>query len=213
MTELKPGGLTEAIIVFNLLPATYADPTWIDAPAPWRARLQHLQSPSARAALSEWLLQRLGVANCHDFDFGDVEKAMFLLGPQELQALAAKVGLLRYRDALRCRIGGGLFARLASEVGAETVQQGLAGLPPAASLPPPDAEFDIDQKHLLPQLVAAGAPWLLGFLRPAWHAVAMRARLKFSRELAAQPPVPLEGVERDAALAYLKMHLLKKESV
>lgn len=206
-------GTQEAIIVFNLLPATYADPTWIDVPAPWRERLTQLKSPAARQALSDWLLARLEVADCHDFDFSAIEKAMFLLGPAELQSLAAKVGLLRHRETLRRMIAGGILARLGKELGPEAVREGVATLPMPESLPPPDAVFDENEECLKPQLVAAGAPWLLGFLRPGWHAVAMRARLKFSRELAAQPPVPLEGDMRDSALSYLKTHLLKRESL
>jgi hypothetical protein len=152
------------------------------------------------------------VAHSYDFDFADIEKAMFLLGPEELQALAAKVGLLRHRETLRRMIAGGILGRLGKELGAPAVQEGLVTLPMHDSLPPPDAVFDQNEEWLMPQLVAAGAPWLLGFLRPAWHAVAMRARLKFSRELAAQPPVLLDGDRRDSALRYLKTHLLKKES-
>lgn len=213
MTQLRANGLQEAIIVFNLLPATYADPSWIDAPAPWRMRLAALQAPAARTALSDWLLARLGVADCVDFDFSDIEKAMFLMPPQDLQALAAKVGLLRHRHALKRMIAGGILGRLGKELGTPALQDGLVDLPLPDSLPPPDAVFDPQQEHLRPQLVAAGAPWLLGFLQPGWHAVAMRARLKFSRELAAQPPVPLEGETRHAALRYLKTYLLKRESL
>lgn len=213
MTQLMSGGMQEAIIVFNLLPATYADPSWIDVPSPWRERLAGLQSPAARAALSDWLLDRLGVADCVDFDFPEVEKAMFLMAPRDLQTLAATVGLLRHRATLKRMIAGGVLARLGKELGARSLQDGLVNLPLPDSLPPPDAAFDQNEESLMPQLVAAGAPWLLGFLRPAWHAVAMRARLKFSRELAAQPPVPLDGEMRESALRYLKVHLLKKEAV
>lgn len=213
MAQLQAAGLQEAIIVFNLLPGSYADPSWIDAPPAWRDRLASLQSPAARATLSDWLLARHGLDGLYDFEFSEVEKVMFLMAPTDLQLLSAKAGLLRHRDGLRRMIAGGTMARLAQEVGADAVQEGLAGLPTADFLPPPEHPLDLGAERLFPQLVEAGLPWLLGFLKPSWGAVEKRVRLKFPRALAAMQPLEQDEVALDIGLHYLKVHLLKREAL
>jgi hypothetical protein len=210
MSPVKSNGMNEAVIVFNLLPATYADASWIDVPTLWRDRLQRLESQAARMALSDWLLAQQGMANCYDFDFAPFEKALFLQSPPELKKLAAMVGLLRHRESLRRMIAGGTLARLAEELGAESFEWGLMKLPTQDFLPPPEASLDRSAERLLPQLVADGAPCLLGLLRPAWRAVAVRARLKFSRAIAGRPPVTFDDGARQASLVYLKTHMLKE---
>jgi len=212
MNPAFSGGLQEAAIVFNLLPATYAHPSWFDVPAPLDERLATLQSPAARAAASDWLLTRYGAAARWDFDFAPLDKALFLLSPGELQKLAARIGVLRHRAVLRCAIGGGVLARLGGQLGATALQAILAGPPAPASLPLADEALDLDAPDLLPQLVEAGLPWLFAFLRPEWEAVTVRAQMKFPRSMLPQPKLTLEEDEREFGLAFLQTQLLAQEA-
>lgn len=210
MLPVQSSGIHEAIIVFNLLPATYVDPSWIEAPQPWRDRLVQLRSPGARSVLSNWLLTQHGLSECYDFDFSSIEKTLFLQGRRELQMLAAAIGVLRHRDALRRMITGGTLARLGEELGAASLHRWLVELPSPDFLPSPETSIDRCAERLLPQFIASGAPCLLGLLKPAWHAVTARARFKFPRELAVLPSVVLNGAAHAASLSYLKTHLLNE---
>jgi hypothetical protein len=210
MFQVQSSGIHEAILVFNLLPATYVDPSWIDAPPVWRTRLAQLQSTGGQRALSDWLLAQHHLAGCYDFDFSPLEKALFLQGPLELQRLAAVIGVVRHRESLRRMIGGGTLARLGKELGAELLDKGLVRLPPMDWIVAPDSGIDRDAERLLPQLLASGTPWLLGVLQPSWRAVAARARLKFPRELASRPPLVLQDSARSKSIEYLKKHFLSE---
>lgn len=212
MAQLRSSGIREAIIVFNLLPATYADPSWIDAYAPWHDRLANLKSPVARSVLSQWLLARNGLADCYDFEFREAEKALFLLDARELKLLCAKIGMMRHRQALRRMISGGVLAQLGKEVGEGQLREALVMLPIPESLPPPDADFLHASQQLMPQLIASGLPWVLALLRPEWRAVSLRARLKFGREHAGVHPLSWTDDERASALQYLDTYLLKRMS-
>jgi hypothetical protein len=210
MFQAMSSGIHEAILVFNLLPATYADPSWIDAPAPWRERLAQLQSPGARQVLSDWLLQQNGIAGRYDFDFTHVEKALFLQDPRDLRRLAVTIGVMRHRSVLRRMITGGTLARLGQEIGTETLETGLVRLPALECLSAPDADLDCAVPQLLPQLLASGMSWLLGLLDPAWREVSMRARFKFPRSLATTPPMRLDVEARTMSVSYVKRHFMKE---
>lgn len=206
-------GVQEAALVFNLLPATYVDPSWIEVPHPWRDRLTRLRAPAARQILSKHLLVQHGVDGCYDFDFSSVEKAVFLQSPRELHALAALAGLLHHRESLRRMVSGGVLARLATELGAATVERALVNLPAPDFLPPPETDMDRGAEALRPQLVASGASWLFGLLLPDWRAVAVRARLKFCREAVSRAPLVLDAAARASSVRYLQEHLLAGEAL
>lgn len=210
MLRTPISGMTEAIMVFNFLPATYTDPSWIDAPDPWRNRLARLKAPAARQVLSEWLLEQHGVADSFDFDFSSIEKALFLQDAGGLQRLAAIVGLLRQRADVRKMAAGGVLPRLASELGNDSLGWVLARLPEADFLPPSAYGIDYDEKALMPQFAACGIPCLLGLVMPQSHAVAVRARLKFPRHLLYQPAIVFSQEAREAFIAYLKAHVFKE---
>jgi hypothetical protein len=210
MFQVKSSGMYEAVIAFNLLPATYADASWIDAPLPWRERLTRLRSPGAQFALSEWLLARNNLSGVFDFDFSGIEKTMFLQRPQDLLKLAATLGLLRHRETLRMMIAGGTLARLAREIGAATLERVLVDLPSPEFLPPAEDGIDRAAELLLPQFVASGVAILLGMLEPECRAVRVRAQFKFPRHLVPHCPTLLVEEQRLAAIAYLKTYLLKE---
>lgn len=206
-------GMGEAIMVFNYLPATYVDPSWIDAPAPWCDRLAGLKAPVARQVLSDWLLARHGVADKFDFDFSCIEKALFLQEPGDLLRLAATIGLLRQRGEVRKMAAGGVLPRLAAELGCGSVDWVLARLPDAGFLPPCSYGIDYDAAELMPQFAACGIPCLMGLVLPQSEAVATRARMKFARHLLYQPAIVFAQDAREAFAAYLKAHVFEEGSL
>jgi len=210
MFQVKSSGMYEAVIAFNLLPATYVDASWIDAPVPWSDRLACLRSPGAQFALSEWLMAKNGLSGVFDFNFTCIEKIMFLQRSQDLLLLAATLGLLRHRETLRLMIAGGTLARLAQEVGGTVMERVLVDLPSPEFLPPAESGIDRGAERMLPQFVASGVSILLGMLEPECRAVRVRAQFKFPRHLVPQHPTLLVSQQRDAAITYLKTYLLKE---
>lgn len=210
MFQVQSSGIYEAVIAFNLLPATYVDASWIDAPAPWCDRLTRLRSPGAQFALSEWLLAQNDLQGVYDFEFSSIEKKMFLQRPQDLLQLAATLGLLRRRETLRMMIAGGTLARLAQEIGGTTLERVLVDLPAPEFMPPEANGIDRGAERLLPQFVASGVSILLGMLEPECRAVRIRAQFKFPRHLVPSHPAPLVGEQREAAIGYLKTYVLKE---
>ena len=206
-------GMTEAVMVFNFLPATYVDPSWIDAPEPWRDRLACLKAPAARQVLSDWLLAQHGVAGDFDFDFSCIEKALFLQDAGDLLRLAALMGLLRQRGEVRKMAAGGILPRLDTELGNDSLAWVLARLPDADFLPPSEYAIDYDEKPLMPQFAACGIPCLVGLVMPQSRAVAVRARLKFARHLLYQPAIVFPQDAREAFITYLKAHVFKERAL
>ena len=211
MFQIKSSGIHEAVIAFNLMPATYVHASWVDVPDAWRERLLRVRSPGAQFALSEWLLAQHQLSGVLDFDFSCMEKNLFLQRPQELLQLAGKLGLLRHRETLRLMIAGGTLARVAQEIGGTTLERLLVDLPAPAFLPPPTRAIDRAAGALLPQFIESGASILLGMLPPDCRAVRIRAQFKFPRHLVAQPPSLLCNEQREAAVRYLKTYLLKEK--
>lgn len=210
MLKTTIDGMSEAIMVFNFLPATYADPSWIDAPEPWRTRLLGLRSAAARQVLSDWLLAKIDAIECFDFDFSQIQKAIFLQERSALLRLAAVIGLLRHRDEVRKLAAGGVLSRLAGEFGGDSLEWVLVRLPDTDCLPSATYDIDYCADTLIPQFAASGISYLLGLLPLESRAVIGRARLKFPRALLFQPPTMLLESERKSGIVYLKRHVFKE---
>jgi hypothetical protein len=206
MTHYAPTTSRE-VFRFNFLPATYAHPSWYDATEGTQTKLQQLRSAVAQHTLSQWLLQRYGLRECTDFDFGPEtgEKSLCLREPQWLHRLALLIGVLRRRENLLHRIGDDTWRRLAQQLGQQTVREALAVWP----LPPIVAEpEECSADTLIPSLFESGVRWLFGWLEPFGSAVTGRTRFKFAHALAQQETVVVEDTSREATRDYLQSFIM-----
>ncbi|MCW7542113.1 Yop proteins translocation protein K [Aquabacterium sp. A7-Y] len=146
-TPLVEDRLFDLQLKFNLLPALYAHPSWIDrltvdalgSPAPslkpvvWRP-----VSAFATRRLSVRLLDAHGINGLVDFDFSDRGKRLALLGGEQLVEVAALTSAVVLRDRLRTLVRAEQVAHLQRTMGAPVhgfalrwQGQGGPELPPA----------------------------------------------------------------------------------
>jgi len=192
-------GLFDLQLKFNLLPATYAHPSWSENSSyllPEGGPAFNRRSPFwirrwSAVLLGEWELDRQ-----FDFDFSDPGKRLALLDPQTLARIGGFAAALLVRDQLLRVIRGADVVSLRRTLGSEPYQYALSRERPLAAMDLPS------------ELCRLSAPWpepdvwhlriltvVFSALPSSAAGVIERLRLKFPRNWTGSPTLPLPVTE------------------
>ncbi|MCC5811367.1 MAG: SctK family type III secretion system sorting platform protein [Ectothiorhodospiraceae bacterium] len=170
-------------VQFNLLPATYADPSWLQLldPAGSPGTLERTP-PSAFWAkrLSRRLLEAWDLDRMYDFDFADPGKRVALMEPPALTEASLLTAAVLVRSSLRTIVHGPTVAQLHEALGANAHRIALSWEIPTPELPRVFTELPAETPD--PEQWARHAMALAAeVIPPAATGVSARMRFKFPR--------------------------------
>jgi len=196
--ELASSRWVQALLRFNLSPASYADPSWLPR---WAADA----SPAVLDALSIELLRDRGLDTEFDWRMPEGPARLFMLAPRELAALSVAVGVAAHRDSLRQVVLKPRLGALRSTLGnaLDTLWLAVAEAVPRSGRPLSICWEPLDAPGLRHELRCEGLRQLLRLVNaqdPSQKAAASRAVLCAPRGLESHPLPHLPA--DDAARAF-----------
>jgi hypothetical protein len=115
--------IDQLVFDFNCRPSSYVDANWIDAARrPLLSRLAGSGDTQARAEADRWILQHMGLAGTHDFDFSPPGKRLLLLDAAALKDVARLLGLVSLMHMLRGWITRAQRQHLTDALGEDTAR-------------------------------------------------------------------------------------------
>jgi hypothetical protein len=195
----EDAGLFDLQLKFNLLPATYAHPSWSENASyllPEGGPAFNPRSPFWIRRWSEVLLGEWELDRQFDFDFSDPGKRLALLDPQTLGRIGGFAAALLVRDQLLRIIRGADVLSLRRSLGTEPYQYALR------------RERPLPVMSLPSELCRLSAPWpepdawnlriltvVFSALPSSAAGVIERLRFKFPRNRTSAPTLPLPVTE------------------
>jgi hypothetical protein len=189
--EVEPNSAawTQALLVFNLSPAQYADYSWLPS---WVAE----GSDAALLALSAELLRDRALDVSFDWIMSAGPARLFMIDRDERESLAMAVGIAAHRRSLRCVIRTADLAVLRAAFGeaGDVIWQPAAEAVPHSELPWPVSWASFEVEAARRHMVVEGYRQLLRLVaaaEPAKPAVLGRAQLCAPRTASMLAPDPL----------------------